>query len=139
MHRPDESPLNGFCWLDLAARDMAPATTFYAQAFGWRFETQRANDGSFTRCRAGTREVGSLYPLRRAQLERGVSSHWTPYIRVGDVDALAARIAPPGGRVRVAPFDVEGIARIALIEDAVGAALGLWQSLPAGRLGTIGP
>lgn len=140
MHFPDKAPLNGFCWLDLAASDMALAKTFYAQAFGWRFETQRANGGRFTRCRAGAHEVGSLYPLKRAQLEHGVPSHWTPYLRVADVDALAARIAPLGGRVLVAPFEVERTARIALVEDAVGAVLGLWQPLPPNRrLGTIGP
>ena len=102
---------------------------FYSHAFGWRFETQRVNGGNFTRCRAGGRDVGSLYPLKRAQLEHGVPSHWTPYIRVAKVDALASRVAPLGGRVLVAPFDVQGTARIALIEDAVGAVVGLWQPL----------
>lgn len=53
--------------------------------------------------------------------------------------ALAPRIAALGGRILVAPFEVEGIARIALIEDAVGAVLGLWQAPSPGRLGTIRP
>jgi predicted enzyme related to lactoylglutathione lyase len=128
-----------FCWLDLAASDSAAAKAFYARAFGWSFEEQHANGGRFTRCRLGARDVGSLYPLGRAQLERGVPSHWTPYLRVADVDALAGRIAPLGGRVLVSPFEVERTARIALIEDAVGAVLGLWQSLEPGRMGTIEP
>ncbi len=139
MHYPDQAPLHGFCWFDLAARDMALAKSFYAQAFGWRFETVRVNGGYFTRCRAGAHEVGSLYPLKPAQREHGVPSHWTPYLRVDDVDARAARVAALGGRVLVAPFEVEHTARIALIEDAVGAVLGLWQSLSPGRIGTIGP
>ena len=32
-----------------------------------------------------------------------------------------------GGRILVAPFDVEAMARIALAEDAVGALIGLWE------------
>ena len=44
-----------------------------------------------------------------------------------EFDALTPRVASLGGRVLVAPFDVQGIARIALIEDAVGAVVGLWQ------------
>jgi uncharacterized protein len=138
MRAPEVTTPGAFCWLDLAASNADVAMAFYSQVFGWRFEPQRANGGRFTRCRVGERDVGSLYPLKRAQLERGVPSHWTPYVRVEDVDALAPRIAPLGGRVLVAPFEVERTARIALIEDAVGAVVGLWQPLRS-RLGTIGP
>ena len=136
---PDKVLLKRFCWLDLAASDMAAAMAFYAQAFGWSFETQHANGGRFMRCRVGAHDVGSLYPLKRVQLERGVPSHWTPYVRVDDVDAAAQRITLLGGRVLVVPFDVELTARIAVIEDSVGAVLGLWQPLIPSQLGTIGP
>ena len=117
-----------FCWLDLAASDAPLAKAFYAQAFGWTFEDQPANGGHFTRCRAGGNDVGTLYQLRRAQLEQGVPSHWTPYVRVDDVDATVRAIVPLGGRLVVAPFDVQGMARIALVQDAVGALVGLWQA-----------
>lgn len=119
-----------FCWLDLAATNAAVAKQFYAQAFGWTFVDQPANGGHFTLCRVGGQDFGSLYQLRRAQQERGVPSHWTPYIRVQDVGAAVRQIAILGGRLLVAPFDVAGTARIALIEDAVGALVGLWQPLP---------
>lgn len=135
MHPPDQASPGGFCWVDLAASDCRAAMDFYAAAFGWTFTTVRANGGSFTRCVCGGRDVGSLYPLKRSQLEGGVPSHWTPYIRVDDIDALSARVAALGGRVRVQPFEVERTARIALIEDSAGALLGLWQ--PLRRLGTI--
>ena len=116
-----------FCWLDLAASDAGLAMAFYSQVFGWTFEDQPANGGRLTRCHASGHEVGSLYELKRAQLERGVPSHWTPYIRVESVDTVARRVADFGGRLVVAPFDVQDTARIALIEDAVGALVGLWQ------------
>jgi predicted enzyme related to lactoylglutathione lyase len=116
-----------FCWLDLAASDAALAKQFYAQVFGWSFDDQPALGGHFTRSRVGGRDVGSLYQLKRAQLEHGVPSHWTPYILVASADATAQRVAACGGRLVVAPFDVPGMARIALIEDAVGALVGLWQ------------
>jgi len=122
-----------FCWLDLAASNAAVARQFYAQAFGWSFVDQHANGGVFARCRIGGRDVGSLYQLRPAQLDRGVPSHWTPYIRVSSVDSAASRIAILGGRLVVVPFDVDAMARIALIEDAVGALVGLWQPLPKHR------
>jgi predicted enzyme related to lactoylglutathione lyase len=125
----DPAHVGAFCWLDLAATDVARAKLFYAQAFGWAFSEQQANGGSFTRCLAGGRDVASLYQLSRVQMERGVPSHWTPYLRVASADAAARRIVALGGRLVVAPFDVQGTARIALIEDAVGALVGLWQPL----------
>jgi predicted enzyme related to lactoylglutathione lyase len=126
----DSSRPGTFGWLDLAASNAAVAKQFYAQAFGWSFVDRHANGGLFTCCRVGGHDFGSLYQLQPAQLERGVPSHWTPYIRVENVDAAARQIATLGGRLIVAPFDVDGTARIALIEDAVGALVGLWQPLP---------
>jgi predicted enzyme related to lactoylglutathione lyase len=119
-----------FCWLDLAASNAAVAKQFYAQAFGWTFVDQHANGGLFTRCCIGGQDFGSLYQLRLAQLDRGVPSHWTAYICVQDVDSTVSKIGTLSGRLVVAPFDVDGTARIALIEDAVGALVGLWQPLP---------
>ena len=127
--RLDAPRPGAFCWLDLAASDVVLAKSFYAQAFGWTFEDQPANGGYFTRCRCGGDDVGSLYRLDRAQLEHGAPSHWTPYIRVASVDSAVHRVAALGGRLVVAPFDVQGTARIALIQDAVGALVGLWQPM----------
>lgn len=127
MHDPDTAFPGRFCWLDLAAADQGAAQDFYAAAFGWSFTDVPANGGHFTLCTCAGRDVGSMYRLARRQVERGVPSHWTPYVQVDDIDALTARVDALGGRVLVQPFDVERVARIALIEDAVGAVLGLRQ------------
>ena len=139
---PDPAPIDlrqvnagGFCWLDLAARDATRARQFYGAAFGWTFTDESANGGRFTRLHAAGRPAGSLYQLRAALVEAGVPSHWTPYIRVADADAALHRTTRCGGRTLVAPFVVDGTARIALLEDAVGALIGLWQPLPADERG----
>lgn len=129
MPRLDTPRPGDCCWLDLAASDDALAKAFYARAFGWTFEDRPANGSPVTRCRCGGQDVGSLYPLKPVQLEHGVPSHWTPYIRVDSVDAAVHRIAALGVRLVVAPFDVQGTARIALVRDAVGALVGPWQPL----------
>lgn len=117
----------GFCWVDLAATDVEAARRFYAEVFGWSAHDQAANGGTFTRLRAGDADVGSLYQMRAAQLEAGAPSHWTPYAAVDDLDAAVRRVVAAGGRCVVAPFEVDGMARIALVLDNVGALLGLWQ------------
>jgi predicted enzyme related to lactoylglutathione lyase len=125
-----------FCWLDLAATDAVSATRFYHRLFGWTAREQWANGGHFTRLQSSGQEVGSLYQLRRDLLGRGAQSHWTPYVRVLDVGETARRASEMGGAVIVRPFDVSGIARIAIIVDAVGAQVGLWESLWRGSAAT---
>ena len=125
----------GFRWVDLAARDAAAARSFYSDVFGWSAHDQAANGGVFIRLRAGDTDVGSLYQLRATQIDAGTPSHWTPYVEVDDIDAAAQRVVAAGGRVAVRPFDVEGMARIALVIDTVGAVLGLWQPLEGDKRG----
>jgi predicted enzyme related to lactoylglutathione lyase len=118
-----------FCWLDLAATDADSAKNFYGKLFGWTSHEQPANGGSFTRLRLSDQDVGSLYQLREALLDRGISSHWTPYVRVDNVKDAVQRATDFGGTVIADPFVVSGVARIALIQDSVGALIGLWEPI----------
>lgn len=103
--------------------------SFYGHLFGWTSHEQRANGGVFMRLRLKEKDVGSLYQMQAAQRMRGMPSHWTPYVRVGDVDETVRRAESLGGQVIVRPFLVDGVARIALVLDAVGAQIGLWEPL----------
>src|SRR5262245_43324056 len=127
MVRLGKSNSGQFCWLDLAATDADSAKAFYRKMFGWTSQEQQANGGSFIRLRFSDQDVGSIYQLRESLLERGISSHWTPYVRVIDVEDSIRRAALFGGTVVVHPFLVSGVARIALILDSVGALVGLWE------------
>jgi len=118
-----------FFWVDLAATDAGRAQAFYGQMFGWTAESQAANGGVFTRLKLDGRDIGSLYQLQSREIEAGAPSHWTPYVLVDDLEAATRRARELGGEVLVDPFLVEGVARIALILDAVGAPLGLWEPL----------
>ncbi len=122
-----------FCWLDLAATDVDSAKAFYGGLFGWTSFEQPANDGSFIRMRLSDQDVGSIYQLREPHIDQGIPSHWTPYIRVDEVDGAAQRVTLFGGKVIVRPFSVTGIARIALVIDSVGACVGLWEPIGAKR------
>jgi predicted enzyme related to lactoylglutathione lyase len=117
-----------FCWVDLAAADAGTAKEFYEKLFGWSAREQPASGGSFTRLLLSGRDVGSMYQLAEKQLAAGVPSHWTPYVRVDDADGAVRRAASIGGRLIVRPFAASGMARIALIQDSVGALVGLWES-----------
>src|SRR5690242_2285193 len=117
----DDATAGRFCWVDLAATDASRAVGFYGELFGWSASEQPANGGTFVRLTHEGREVGSLYQLRR---DVGLASHWTPYIRVDDAEATCDRAVALGGRVAVAPFEVDGDARVALVVDPTGASFG---------------
>jgi predicted enzyme related to lactoylglutathione lyase len=129
---PFSEPAAGqFCWADLAASDAGCAQTFYAEVFGWTYLETPANGGTYIRARLSGRDIASMYQLGRSRLVAAVSSHWLPYIRVDDADAVARKAVACGGQVLVRPFVVPGVARIALVLDAVGAQVGLWEPTDA--------
>lgn len=127
MIDPD-SAVGRLCWLDLAASDAGRARSFYGELFGWVAQERRALGGVFTCLSHDGASIGSLYQLSREHRARGVPSHWTPYVRVDNVDATTRRAAALGGQTIVPPFEFPGIARVALMADSVGALFGLWQS-----------
>lgn len=126
---PDTKPAR-FCWLDLAAVDAGNAARFYEGMFGWRATRYQANGGEIFRFIDKGATIASLYQLRSREIERGVPSHWTPYVAVPAIDEAASKAEALGGQVIVKPFDVDGIARVGLVADSVGGLFGLWE-LPA--------
>jgi predicted enzyme related to lactoylglutathione lyase len=126
MQYADNEPAR-FRWLDLAAVDARRAADFYAGLFGWQTGRQRANGGEFLHFSADGEDIASLYQLGAQQIAGGVPSHWTPYIGVADLDAAVSKAAALGGSVVVRPFRVDGMARVSLVTDSVGALIGLWE------------
>jgi uncharacterized protein len=123
---PDNKP-GRFHWLDLAAVDATSAMKFYEGMFGWQARRHRVNGGEIYRFTHEGKDVASLYQLRSRQIDGGVPSHWTPYVAVASVDEFASRAETLGGRVVVKPFDVPGMARVSLLDDAAGGLFGLWE------------
>jgi predicted enzyme related to lactoylglutathione lyase len=121
--------IGSVCWIDLAAADLPSAADFYRKLFDWEAAPRHANGGSFTELQGREGSFGSIYQLSTERLRAGTPSHWIPYVCVADIEATAARAVTLGGELLVRPFDVGDVARIAVILDAVGAQIGLWQSI----------
>ena len=122
------------CWVDLATSNAAAATTFYGRLFGWRARVERIDRGGcFQTFAKNGRAFASLYQLTASQIACGVPSLWMPYVSVPDAEEAASRAVLLGGEILVAPQDVEGFARIAVIADPTGALIGLWQAAGDGK------
>jgi predicted enzyme related to lactoylglutathione lyase len=130
-----------FCWADLGTTEGASASAFYAALLGWEAEDLTAGeDGVYTMFRRGGRDVAALYEMGAD--ERGqLPPHWSSYVAVDDVAAVAARARELGAAVVAEPFDVMDSGRMAVLRDPGGAYVHLWQAgrhIGAGRVNEPG-
>jgi uncharacterized protein len=120
------SNLNGhFVWYELMTVDMAAAQTFYAKVVSFGMRDASAPGMPYTLLMAGEIAVGGLMSLPAAALRMGAQPRWLGYVAVTDTDASTRRIEELGGAVHIAPADIPGIGRFAVVADPQGATLAL--------------
>lgn len=116
-----------FYWNELMTRDPETACDFYARTLGWRFEEMPMADGGVYRvAKEGDRPVAGVFDTKGRDFE-GLPPHWFAYIAVDDVDRRLAAAEQAGAKVLRPPFEVEGVGRVVIIKDPVGAAVG-WMT-----------
>ena len=109
------------CWLDLGAPDVSAAAAFYSSVFGWEYQPLGAGGHGFFRLDG--KIVGAVGPLT----EEGARSAWMIYFNIPDADITAQTVQRLGGTVRVAPFDANGMARMAQFSDPLGGQFAVWE------------
>lgn len=117
-----------FHWNELITDDVARCREFYTQVIGWTAQQIPMPDtpgANYTVFQAGEEVTGGMFQLSEAMTAQGAKPYWMCYVAVDDVDAAVAKAQAAGGGVMQAPFDVEGVGRIAIIADPSGAHLGL--------------
>ncbi len=115
-------------WIDLSTTDCEAAETFYADLFGWDFESSPTPDGgAYVMASIGGRSVAGMMTLSDEMSGMGVPPMWNSYITVGDADAAAKRVEEAGGSVMEPAFDIEPAGRMAVLADPTGAVFCLWE------------
>jgi predicted enzyme related to lactoylglutathione lyase len=109
-----------FAWNELWTPEPAGALAFYTSVLGHvATPVGQAGTYHFLRC-AGAPRAGVL----KAPLSR---PGWLAYLRVAGCDEALARALRAGGRAEIAPVDVPGVGRLAIVRDPPGARLGLLE------------
>ena len=130
-----------FCWADLGTTDAEAAKAFYTRVFGWEaVEEEVGEAGTYTTFKLDGHDVAAMYEMGEDE-RASLAPHWSSYVSVEDVDALAPRVRELGGDVLAEPFDVMQAGRTAAVRDPTGATLHLWQpreQLGAGRVNDPG-
>ncbi|MCY3798459.1 MAG: VOC family protein [Chloroflexi bacterium] len=142
MYKVTKYPQGTFSWADNTSTNADAAKAFYMDLFGWgaldlpigedMFYTMFQNEGEHA---AG---FAAMMPDMQAQ---GIPSHWTNYVSVDDVDAMAEVVTANGGTIVFGPMDIFESGRMLQFIDPTGAQLGLWQPkdhIGAGIVNTVG-
>jgi hypothetical protein len=116
------------CWIDLLTSDPERATTFYAGVFGWTAEEMGEEYGSYVNFHHNGPVVAGM--MANAP-EFGSPDGWTTYLYSTDAQATAEAARAAGGQVLMEPTQIMDLGVVAVVADPTGAAIGVWQSLPA--------
>jgi predicted enzyme related to lactoylglutathione lyase len=119
-----------FVWHDLMTRDVAAAKRFYGTLLGWRFQETKRGDRPYVLARADTTTVAGIVDVSAFP---NAGTQWLGFMAVADVDQTTTLVQSAGGRILIAPRDLEPVARVAVVADPQGAPLGLaklWRDRP---------
>lgn len=121
------------CWAELYTPDAEEAKSFYATVLGWSIEDVPMDVG-------GTYSVatpaeggpggghGGIVQITSEMGIAGIAPRWQPYFEVTNCDVVAAAATSAGGTLFMAPTDMAGVGRIAMIEDPFGAPVAVITS-----------
>lgn len=112
-----------FYWNELMTRDAARAKAFYGATLGWSYEAMPMEGGVYWVAKIDGEAVGGVFTMQGSEFD-GLPEHWFAYVAVDDVDARLAGVPKVGGTVIRPPFDIPGVGRIAIVQDATGAVIG---------------
>jgi predicted enzyme related to lactoylglutathione lyase len=116
-----------FVWYELMSEDCASAQAFYGRVLGWHSAPAPMGDNQyFLQTLAGGGQVAGMMPLTAEAAAMGARAAWYGYVSVDSVDNSAAHAERLGAKVHVAPQDIPGIGRFAVLGDPEGAAICLF-------------
>ena len=120
-HTPNGAPI----WADLLSSDIERTRAFYSQLFGWDASEPNEDSAatSASRTAAGLRMGGAM----AARTRNPTPDTWSVYLSTDDAQKTLESAVAHGGQVYVEPMTVGDMGTMAVLADASGAAVGVWQ------------
>ncbi|MFD4295318.1 VOC family protein [Rhodococcus sp. NPDC058532] len=116
-------------WSELVTPEPETALAFYGSVVGMTHTATPMPGGSYLVLHAGGEDIGGCTRPSLAQ----APAHWQVYFAVDDPDIAAETASTAGGSVLVAPFDVAGAGRIAVLADPTGGVFSVLRPDPTQR------
>jgi predicted enzyme related to lactoylglutathione lyase len=120
----DRAPAGAPCWIELMTSQPERSRQFYAELFGWTVDDPGPEYGGYQNfLRDGVPVAGSM----RNDGASGAPDGWSIYLATEDAAATAEAATGNGGAVVLPPMPVMELGTMAIVSDAGGAVVGLWQ------------
>jgi uncharacterized protein len=120
----DAAPIGAPCWIDLFTSEPEKSTAFYTRLFGWTAEEAGAEYGGYINfLKDGVPVAGCMHNDGQA----GSPDLWSVYLATDDAPATTDAAVANGGQVLVPAMEVMELGSMAVVTDAGGAAIGIWQ------------
>jgi len=116
-------PAGAPCWVDLMSSDTDKSRAFYTELFGWTADAPDEDFGGYANFAKGGELVAGLM----AAQEAGMPDAWSVYLSVDDAEKTVEVAKAHGSPVFVEPMAVGDLGTMAMLADAGGAAIGMWQ------------
>jgi len=121
-------PIGAPCWMDLLSSDTKRAREFYAGVFGWTAgEAAEQFGGYFMFMNDGVPVAGCMQKVPGMPGGDG-PDQWGVYLSVADAKAISEKALAHGGKLREGPMDIADLGTEAILEDATGARIGVWEA-----------
>ena len=117
----DAKKQGAFGWTELMTTDVASATRFYSELFGWETEDYPMEGMTYTVLKVGDDPVGGIMAMPPGCPE--TKPAWGTYVTVDDVDATAGNVEQLGGKVLLPPKDIPKVGRFCVLQDPQGAVI----------------
>ena len=117
-----------FSWSELITPDPEGAKIFYSKLFGWSTRDREMANGKYTTCQVGEQSVAGI--MKTPADAPSMPPAWGCYVTVQDVDATLAQASSLGGRTIMPPTVVQGVGRMAVLQDPQGAVLSIISYAP---------
>ena len=129
----DDSGAGSVWWSEMVSANPERSRDFYASVIGWTPKVVAADDT--TRPPAPGEDEYTLF-LQDGDESAGLAKYdgtdpgsprpgWLTYIQVKNVDKSVAQAISKGGKILKAPADVDGVGRLAIVQDPYGNSVGL--------------
>jgi predicted enzyme related to lactoylglutathione lyase len=129
----ETAPIGAPVWIDLFTSDPDKSRAFYTELMGWTSSEPNADFGGYFNFSKGDSLVAG-----GMKNEAGVPDCWNVYLAVENAEATVAAAAAHGGGVIVPAMAVADLGSMAVITDAGGAGIGMWQPGTHKGMGVIG-
>ncbi len=124
MPRRDTAPTGAPCWIDLTTCDTQVSIEFYRRLFGWTADDPAEEFGGYVNFRHHDVRVAGCMAR---QPDSGAPDQWSVYLATDDATKTLEAVTATGGQVVVPAMAVGDLGTMAVVTDAGGAAVGLWQ------------